>query len=157
MSNAANKDWGESQFKRHILDRTLAIAKRMVAHDLSVGSAPTENPFTSYTVDELRDRPEPGWHIDGVLPVGIDTMLYGPAYSGKTLVVLDMLLSMANGVPWMGHDTGEPADVALVVGEGQRGITRRIDAWLVAHPNCSDKRLAIVPAMPNIRSVPEVT
>ena len=104
-----------------------------------------------------RDLPEPGWHINGVLPVGIDTMVFGAAYSGKTLVVLDMLLSMANGVPWMGHDTCEAHDVALVVGEGQRGVTKRIDAWLAAHPDCSDERLAIVPAMPDIRNRTEVT
>lgn len=131
------------------------VGKSLAQSDIHQGETPADNPFTLYRVDELRNAPSPGMHIDEVLPVGIDAMVFGQAYSGKSLVVLDMLLSMANGIPWMGHAT-RCQNVVYIVGEGQRGISRRIDAWLLAHPGCTDERLRVVTRMPDIRSHTEV-
>lgn len=141
-----------------IRNRELAshAGKALARQVIQQGNAPPDNPFELWTVDDLREQSSPAMHIEGVLPKGVDVMVYGPSYTGKSLGVLDMLLSKANGIPWMGHNTGAPSYVAYICGEGQRGISKRVDAWLDAHPGCTDDRLAVIPIMPNIRSTVEV-
>lgn len=134
---------------------TRHVGKALAQHVIRQAEVPTINPFVLYSVDELRKAPTPDMHIEGVLPVGSDAMLFGQAYSGKSLVVVDQLLSMANGIPWMGHET-RCQNVVYIVGEGQRGVSKRIDAWLLAHPGCTDDRLQVVTRMPDIRNHTEV-
>jgi hypothetical protein len=126
------------------------IVQAMVQDQLDEVAAENRQ-FESYTYDDLLAIPEPGWVIDGVIPAGNDTMVFGEAWSGKTMVVLDMLLSIVNGIPWFGHET-KKRPCALVVGEGRFGIPKRIEAWLAAHPDTSADGLLIIPAMPDIRN-----
>lgn len=132
------------------------VANELFRSHLEDSKADTRNPFELFSVEDLRQLPPVGWYIENVLPAGRDTMLFGEAYAGKTFVVLDMLLSVANGLDWFGRSTVE-SDVCLIVGEGKHGILQRIDAWLTAHPDCSDERLMIIPAMPDIRNLAETT
>jgi hypothetical protein len=55
------------------------------------------------------------------------TLIAQPA-AGKTLLALDMALSMAIGKDWMGHKT-EKSCVFYILGEGQIGVSDRIRAW----------------------------
>jgi RecA-family ATPase len=89
------------------------VARAIVASDRDTDAWDDHNPFTARTYDELRALPVPPYIIADVLPAHRDAMLFGEACSGKTFVALDMLLCIANGVPWMGHEVPEPLDVAL--------------------------------------------
>jgi hypothetical protein len=55
-------------------------------------------------------------------------MIYGESGSGKSFVVLDMVLAVARGVEWRGLRT-KPGRVAYVVAEGGGGFPKRIKAY----------------------------
>ena len=117
-------------------DTARTVVRAILADVIEQSSAGLRNPFTAYDADELRARPVPAWIIDGVLPGERDAMLFGEACSGKTFVALDMLLCIANGVPWMGHQVPEPLDVALFVGEKCRGSRNASDDGCTTRPSC---------------------
>lgn len=73
-----------------------------------------------YSWDELRTLPPPEWYIDGILPKGSFSILYGPPGSGKTFVALDWILQRASA--------GQ--HVVYIAGEGIGGLSKRINAWL---------------------------
>lgn len=82
------------------------------------------------TYDELLARPEPDWLVEGVVPGRSVVVLWGLPATGKSFVALSMALSIAAGVSWLGWAT-TPGAVAYVAAEGDRGVPRRIRAWLV--------------------------
>ena len=57
-------------------------------------------------------------------------VLFGPSGSGKTFLALDIALSVAAGQPWAGKKTTQTS-VVYLNGEGQRGMGKRIKAWLI--------------------------
>ena len=57
-------------------------------------------------------------------------VLFGPSGAGKTFVALDIALSVAAGQPWAGRKTTQTS-VVYLNGEGQRGMGKRIKAWLI--------------------------
>ena len=59
-------------------------------------------------------------------------VLFGPSGQGKTFVALDMALSVASGKHWQQHQTSQ-CPVIYLNGEGQRGMGKRIKAWLLHH------------------------
>lgn len=85
-----------------------------------------------YGIDELESREPPDWLIGGVIPAGSLAVLYGDSNTFKTFVALDMVLSMAHGVPWMGRPV-KPIPTAYVLGEGQGGFAQRVRAWREPH------------------------
>ena len=87
------------------------------------------------TLDDLRNLPDPTWAIEGIIPAGVLSVMFGPSGSGKSFTALDMALSTAAGVPWMGR-TVAPGPVLYVAAEGRRGIPAREDAWHLAHADC---------------------
>ncbi|HEX4443254.1 MAG TPA: bifunctional DNA primase/polymerase [Galbitalea sp.] len=90
----------------------------------------------------IRDMPRPPYLIEGVLPEGALFQVFGQTGSYKSFVMLDMLASVANGIPWMGHEANAPGPVAFVLGEGGYDAGVRMDAWMIAHPSASDLRIA---------------
>ncbi|MBC8076887.1 MAG: AAA family ATPase, partial [Chloroflexales bacterium] len=66
-------------------------------------------------VDQLRD---PVWLVRDVLVAGEVTVVYGPSDAGKTFVVMDLTLRVAQHYP-----------VLYVAAEDARGIKRRKQAW----------------------------
>jgi hypothetical protein len=87
------------------------------------------------TLDDLRNLPDPTWAIEGILPAGVMAVMFGPSGAGKSFTALDMALSTAAGVPWMGR-TVAVGPVLYVAAEGRRGIPAREDAWHLAHNDC---------------------
>ena len=81
------------------------------------------------TVDEVLALPPATWLIKSIMEVGALAVLYGPSGEGKSFLALDWLLSIASGRPWMDHAVVK-GPVVYVVGEGGRGVTRRVAAWL---------------------------
>jgi hypothetical protein len=76
----------------------------------------------------VAELPDPSWLVDGILPAGGLTLIYGATKSGKTFVALDMALCIASGTSWHGHPT-EQRPTAYVMGEGQSWLKERIAAW----------------------------
>jgi len=90
------------------------------------------------SADEVRQRPKPVYLIDGVLPKSALFQVFGQTMTFKSFVMLDMAASIANGIPWMGHEVTDPGPAALVLGEGGADAGARLSAWLAAHPGASD-------------------
>lgn len=72
--------------------------------------------------------PLPTWLVDGIVPSGSIGQLYGRSGHFKSFVALDLALSVATGLPWMGY-TVEAGPAVYIAGEGARGLIRRIHAW----------------------------
>lgn len=75
--------------------------------------------------------PDPKPLIADFLMQGEDACLYSPPKSGKTFVALDAGLSLAAGLPVLGHlNVLRPGEaVVYLSGEGHAGMKRRIMAW----------------------------
>lgn len=67
------------------------------------------SPSRLLTMRELRQRPKPRWLIEDVLPEEGIGSIFGPTYSGKTFVGIDLALSVANGLSyWHGSPSTPP-------------------------------------------------
>jgi AAA domain-containing protein len=91
------------------------------------------NPFRLLTVQEVLDLPDPSWLIDEVIPRHGIVQMYGGSNVGKTFIALDMALSVATGIKWLGEYKTVGSRVVYVVAEGHLGIKKRITAWLDFH------------------------
>lgn len=88
-------------------------------------------------IDWLSDFPGIDWLVEERFHrVGL-AQLYGPSYSGKTLVAIGLALSVAAGVTeWMGHalKLDRPQHVVYVAAEGGPAFWVHVDAWLKDNP-----------------------
>jgi len=70
------------------------------------------------------------WLIKNWIPADSIGMIHGPSASGKTTIMLDMLLSASSGLPgWLDNRIRRPIGVVYLCGEGLTGVKRRIRAW----------------------------
>lgn len=76
------------------------------------------------TIADLRAISHPRWLVPYVLPEGL-TVLYGRYGGGKTFVALDIALTLA----------AHGGLVIYCAGEGVTGLSSRVDAWTLAHPD----------------------
>lgn len=84
------------------------------------------------TLDDLDDLPGSDWLVDELLPASSLVHLIGMSQSLKSFIALDMALALASGTPFAGSarfGVAEPVAVLYVVGEGVRGIGKRVRAW----------------------------
>ncbi|WP_319584904.1 AAA family ATPase [uncultured Pseudodesulfovibrio sp.] len=90
--------------------------------------------FRLVPLGELLTAPKPTeWLIRDYLEAQSLACLFGASGSMKTFVALDMALCCAAGLPWHGVNAPLPGPVVYVAGEGSRGLSKRIQAWLVGH------------------------
>ena len=90
------------------------------------------------TGDDFISKPSPvRWLIRNMLEERGITMVYGGSNSGKTFVVLDMLLSLSTGQrQWFSHKARK-AETLYLCGEGRAGLKARIAAWIQVHGGIS--------------------
>ena len=68
-------------------------------------------------VEDLETR-EPDWLVDGMIPRKGIGFVWGPSYSGKSLLVnSELTMMIANGLPFAGHRTKQ-GPVIIIFGEG---------------------------------------
>ena len=80
----------------------------------------------SLTVDE-----EIEWLIDGVIQAGGNGMIAAEPKTGKSMVALDLLISLACGVPWLGRKVSRRVRTAYISREDSPLLTKvRIRALL---------------------------
>ena len=108
------------------------------ARALSDGDQPRLNLRTS---QHLRERPHVPFLVDGLMPEGALFQMFGETGSYKSFIVLDLAMSIANDVPFMGRKVLAPGAVALILGEGGADAGQRIDAWMHAHPGAADEQV----------------
>jgi KaiC/GvpD/RAD55 family RecA-like ATPase len=98
-------------------------------HDLVSLLSP---PKTAWLIpaDDFCAQPAPiSWLVKHWIQAQALVMVHGPSGGGKTFVVLDWCLRMANGGgDWAGNKT-KPGVVVYLAGEGHHGLRSRVAAW----------------------------
>jgi len=126
-----------------VTDREIdVILESAFGQDHSDGAEPA--PFSRLNLRgarEVRALPKPTYLIEGVMPEAALFQVFGETGAYKSFVMLDMLASVANGIPWMGREVSAAGPVAFVLGEGGYDAGVRIEAWLLSHPGATDERI----------------
>ena len=86
--------------------------------------------FQLLTVEDILALPDPKWVVDKFIPSTSLAQLYGKSGVGKTFVALDVGLSVAAGIEWLGTYEVTQGPVVYVAAEGHRGMKTRVGAWL---------------------------
>ncbi|SNR49693.1 AAA domain-containing protein [Haloechinothrix alba] len=84
------------------------------------------------TVDGLRHIPPPEPLVENYLYRDSLAWLHGKPGHGKSFLAVDLACCVATGTPWHGH-TATPGRVLYLIAEGAAGLSRRVDAWSLAH------------------------
>jgi AAA domain len=97
------------------------------------------------TVTDMLKTPEIDWLVqDKIHRTGL-CQIFGASYSGKTLLVLDLVMSWCAGLPeWQGYklnNNGEPQQAVYVAAEGGAALSVHVDAWLKYHADVAPSRL----------------
>lgn len=80
-------------------------------------------------VQGLLNLPPQRWLIDGILPEGDYSVLWGPSGQGKSFVALDWAASIALGRPWQGVAVLQ-SPVIYIAAEGGAGMQKRVRALM---------------------------
>src|SRR4029453_17854164 len=78
------------------------------------------------------DSPPP-YLVQDILPSSALGVLAGAPRSAKTFLSLDVSLSVASGLDWLGRYRVEQGTVVYVAAEGGRGLGLRVEAWKGFH------------------------
>lgn len=116
---------------------------------LKAGIARREDTVQLLTVDEMLALPDPAWLVDGLIPDAGLGVLFGPSGVGKSFITLGVALSVASGVPWLGHRV-EQRYVVYIAAEGGAGLKKRVIAWMAEHPGADLSRMRFVTGAVNL-------
>jgi KaiC/GvpD/RAD55 family RecA-like ATPase len=107
------------------------LFERFDSGSLSLG-AEREPRFRLLSERDVLALPELEWLVDGLLPADASALLYGPPGIGKSLLALDLALTIASTAEdWYGRAI-RPSTVIFVAAEGSHGLKRRLQAWRAA-------------------------
>ena len=116
-----------------------AVERASVAHGEALGKLlPSLTParrskFHLYTLDEVRQLPEPTWLIPDILQERGLGIIYGPPQSYKSFLALDLAATIATGLDAYERGAQPPQDVIYMAAEGFRGQEIRATAWEREH------------------------
>lgn len=83
-----------------------------------------------YDLRDLAAIPPAEPLVEDVLSLRTYNVLAGAGGANKTFFALDLALCVATGTAWKGREVVPgPVPVTFVVGEGQSGLWRRVEAW----------------------------
>ncbi len=112
------KDW-ERKIRYSLQKATAQVAQSRLERLLLL--PPRSGPYAEYRhYTQIREDPlpPPDWLVEGVVQLDEVTMVCGPSFSGKSEVALDLCVSVAAGVPFLGRfPVKYPTHVAYVFGE----------------------------------------
>lgn len=99
------------------------------AEEAEPETEPSAPVFKSQSLGDLMNRPPKEWTVQdvmGALDLGV---IYGLPGSGKTFVVIDLILSACLGLMWaLRFAAARPLTVAYAAGEGLSGLPQRFAA-----------------------------
>lgn len=117
---------------------------------------PAEAPmliFQPLTFQELLSRPSKQWLIKDIIGPGDLGMIFGDSGTGKTFLVIDLIMSAITGLSWARHfEVSEPLSVAYCTNEGLSGLPDRFRAaqeWYQASDEALE-RLTFYPMLPQL-------
>lgn len=84
------------------------------------------------TVAGLRNIPPPVPLVDGYLFRDSLAWLGGKPGHGKSFLAVDLACCVGTGTAWHGHEV-TAGKVLYLIAEGVSGLSRRVDAWALAH------------------------
>jgi hypothetical protein len=87
--------------------------------------------------DGLQRLPPPVPLLEGWLYRHTVAAISAPPKSGKTFLVLEMMLCLAAGIPWVGGRIPHRGKVLYIIGEGVSGVGQRVQAWSQHHPGAN--------------------
>lgn len=133
------------RFKK-VLDNAVEYTGAPVAHEAPVAAVATVAPSQLETISALelyaKDLPPLREIIKGLLPQGL-ALLCAPSKYGKSWLALDMCLSVAAGVPFLGFQTEKTGVLYLALEDGHRRLKKRIGLILGDSPPPNGFDLAI--------------
>ena len=88
----------------------------------------TKSKFNLLTAHEVTSTPSTPWLVKKIFPIIGLSSIYGASGSWKSFLVLDLLASVALGVPWFGHKT-QKTGVLYICLESEAGLKSRLQAW----------------------------
>jgi hypothetical protein len=103
--------------------------------DAEPPATPDASPTPSrlITATQLAAMPVQPYRVRDLFPAKGVAAVYGPSGSGKSFLVMDLAMALAEGASaWFGHRL-KAAPVAYVALEGQGGLRQRVKAWEVRH------------------------
>lgn len=117
----------------------------------------TKRHFTPKRFTDLLVLPPKTWLIDQILGTGDLGMLYGPPGSGKTFIVVDLILTACLGFTFARRFTiDRPLNIAYCAGEGLSGLPARFRA-AAAYYGVSDlPNFTFYEVVPQLYSIPAV-
>ena len=139
LAGAVNKFGGASETKelplesddfdvavtKHIFKEKVRMeSERRISAEFYVGS-------DELTFDDLESF-EMSYLVDSLIPEDSICFLVAKRNVGKTFAYIDMVCSMAAGIPWLGKTTRQ-AKTTIVLGEGRNGFIDRLKAWCEQH------------------------
>jgi len=86
----------------------------------------------TYLSDFIADVRYPEWLIEDWFEKDSTVFTIGAPKTGKSYIVIDMALSIAHGIDYMGSKTNQ-GQVVYMAGEGARGLSARMKVWLDEH------------------------
>lgn len=92
--------------------------------------------------DQLGTIEKPDWLIDGILPTRSLGVVHGQPGAGKTFLVLDWAMCVAEGHKWLGRAV-QQGPVVYVLAEGWHGLNGRVSAWKMHNGVMSDDRSGV--------------
>jgi hypothetical protein len=104
----------------------------------SSAALPPSPMFRTVSLAELVQRPPVPWLVENLVPAQGVTLFAGAPKTGKSMVLIDLMLGIAHGrTRWLGRTirtTTEPSGVLYLLLEGQSGSPARVRGWQAAHP-----------------------
>lgn len=98
------------------------------------------------SVSDMLKTPEIDWLVEDKIHRSGLCQIFGASYAGKTLLVLDLIMSWCAGLPeWQGYklnNDGQPQEAVYVAAEGGAALSVHVDAWLKYHADVDRSRLA---------------
>lgn len=107
------------------------LAGGKTKEELLAAIRPPPHPLLSVLLSRaaLRDQSPPVWQIDGLFQEASIIEIYGESNHGKSLVGVDIGLSLVRAGYWCGREIKKPGAVVYVNADGGAGFSDRLRWW----------------------------
>ncbi|MFD9616667.1 AAA family ATPase [Streptomyces virginiae] len=126
-------------------DSAVSTAPAGIADEPEKRAKPKRSTSRFLSRQQLRERPEPQWLVERLIPEYGIGQLFGPTYGGKTYAAIDLVMRITSGMNhWIGHTIKLNGPVFYVLMEGGFDFAKRLDAWEMKYGRTSDELYVMV-------------